>query len=256
MHDFSFSNIFKVAFNTFIKNFTDIFVLSVLSVSAVLVLSLFLNSVFLGSVNFMMDGALSADAAGNAGGANPFILFSVYICLVLVFVFLLVFCLFSVFLPLCKGAGMKLKNYFPSLTALLKFLAVAAAAVLFFEIVITVFPAAAKAVSGGDGYSVGVLAISVVSFALIAGFVVFALKYGLFFLPLLEKAGLKEAFKKSGTLTYNCRMKIFVLAGILFLINFFAKYLIFLLLVTVPFSVLVIIYAYLELSGAEFAGNK
>jgi hypothetical protein len=238
------------------KNFTDIFVLSVLSVSAVLVLSLFLNSVFLSCVNFAMDGALSAGAAGNAAQANPLILFSVYICFILVFAFLISFCLFSVFLPLCKGAGMKLKNYFPSLSAVLKFLAVAAAAVLFFEIVITVFPAAAKMVGGGGGYSVGMLAVSVISFALIAGAVIFALKYGLFFLPLLEKAGLKEALKKSAALTYNCRMKIFVLAGILFLINFFAKYLIFLLLVTLPFSVLVIIYAYLELSGAEFAGNK
>jgi hypothetical protein len=255
MNDFSFSAVFRSAFNALIKNFTDIFLLSVLSTTAVLVVSLFLNSVFFSRVSAMINAAIAGNAAQTAADyarlINPFVLLSVYAGLVLVTAALFLFFMVSALLPLCKGAAMKLRNYIPSARAVSNFLISAFVMFILFEIIIVALPAAVKAASGGEGYTTGVFAVSVVSFALLTALVIFSLKYVLFFFPLLENAGLKDSLRKSKALTNGRRMKIFVLFAVLFLINFIAKYLIFLLLVTVPFSALAVIYAYLELDYKE-----
>lgn len=251
MNDFSFSKVFRAAFNTLVKNFTDVFILSVLASSSVLVMSLFLNSAFLSRVNELMDSAMTPNALQSAAG-DPFLLFSVYIGSVMIFAGLVLFSLFSAFLPLCKGMTVKLKNCLPSFPAIVRFLVSAVILFVVFEIIIVFLPLAAKMVSDGDGYSAGLFVVSLVSFALIAAFVIFALRYVLFFLPLIEdEARLKDSLVKSYLLTNNRRMKIFILFAVLFIINFVAKYFMFLLLITVPFSVLTVIYAYLELSGMD-----
>ena len=245
MNDFSFSGVFRAAFNTLIKNFTDIFFISVLSAASVLFISLFLNSLFLSRVNSVMGAALSA--SDYVKTTNPFLLFSVYAGLVLIFAALFLFFMASALLPLCKGNVMRLKNYIPSFSSAAKFVF---AAVIFFAVfgfIILAGPSFAGYISAGGGYNAGVFAVSAISFALLAVFVICALKYSLFFIALLENAGLKEAFKKSKKLTNGQKMKIFVLFSLLFLINFAGKFLIFFLLVTVPFSIIAVIYVYLEL---------
>ena len=255
MNDFSFSGVFRAAFNTLIKNFTDVFFLSILSTASVLVISLFLNSIFLSRLNSVMSAAISGELAQSASNyvkmTNPFLLFLVYAGLVLIFAALFMFFMASALLPLCKGNAMRLKNYIPSFSSVIKFVF---STVIFFAVfgfIILAGPLFAGYISAGDGYTAGVLAVSVISFAMLAVFVIFALKYSLFFIPLLENAGLKEAFKKSKGLTNGQKMKIFVLFSLLFLINFAGKFLIFLLLVTVPFSLITVIYVYLELDNGN-----
>jgi hypothetical protein len=255
MNDFSFSAVFKAAFNALVKNFTDIFLLSVLSVTSVLVVSLFLNSLLLSLVNCAISAAISADfaqsAAAYAKTMNPFVMFAVYMAMVLIFAALSLFFTASIFLPLCKGKTMALKNYIPSFAAVVKFIFSVIVLFAVFGCVIIALPLIAGGVSGGDGYTAGFFVVSAVSFVLLAVFVIIALKYVLFFLPLLEGCGLKDALIKSRELTKNRTMKIFVLFAVLFLINFTGKFLIFLMLITMPFSILALIYAYLELSGAD-----
>lgn len=255
MNDFSFPNIFRAAFNIFAKNFTDIFIVTVLSLSSVLVASLFFNSVFLGRMSFMVDAALTGNALQSSAGSNPFIMFSVYIGIVLFFAVLVVFCIFSLLFPLCKSGSMKLRNYVPSFHTGLTFICSLILIFAVFGVIIVVLPFLAKFIADSGGYSAAGLIVSMVSFAAIVFIIIFSLRYIFYFIPLLEGADIKEALKKSRSVTNNCRLKIFALLAVLFLINFFAKYFIFFLLITVPFSVLVVIYAYLDLSGYEIGKN-
>lgn len=250
MNDFSFSKVFRAAFNTLVKNFTDVFILSVLVSSSVLVMSLLLNSVFLTKMNDLMNAALHGNTAQSAA-ADPFMFFSVYIGGVVIFAALILFFLFSAFLRLCKGETLKLKNCLPSFPAIVRFLFSAVIVFVIFAIIIVFLPIIAKMLSYGEGYSAGMFVVSAVSFALIAAFVIFSLRYILYFLPLIENATLRDSLVKSYLITNNRRMKIFVLFAVIFLINFVAKYFIFLLLITIPFSVLAVIYAYLELCGLD-----
>ncbi|MCL2145183.1 MAG: hypothetical protein FWH43_06825 [Endomicrobia bacterium] len=251
MNDFSFSAVFRAAFNTLIKNFTDVLFISVLSAALILFVSLFSNLLFIGSINASMTAAISENFAQSAKVINPFVLFSICMAFVIMFTAMILFFMASAFLPLCKGKIMKLKDYVPSFLSVLRFMLSAAAIFFVFAFIIAAMPFIAKSVSGGDGYTAGMFAVSALSFALIAVFVIFTLQYILYFLPLLENAGLKEAFQKSKEITNDRKMKIFVLLAVLFIINYIGKFFIVLLLLTVPFSILAVIYAYFELCGGN-----
>lgn len=248
MNDFSVVKIFRLALNALLENFTDIFLVTVLSASSVLVAGLFLNTVFLSRVNEIVGFAVAANAQPSSAYSNPFILYSFCTGVAAVFAAFAVFCLFSLFLPLCKNKEMKLRNFIPSLKALSLFSVPALILFAFFETAALLLPAAVRSVSAGLGLSV----FSALSFAAVFFLAVSALKYFFFFPAVLENAGLAQALKKSGDITAGHRLKLFVFFVLLFLVNYFAKYFVFLLLLTVPFSVLSVIYVYLELSGLDF----
>lgn len=248
MNDFSVIKIFRLALNALLKNFTGIFLVTVLSASSVLVASLFLNTVFLSRVNEIVGFAITANAQPLSVYSNPFILYSFYIGIAMIFAAFAIFCLFSLFLPLCKNREMKLKNFVPSVKALSLFTVPVLILFVFFETAVLLLPAAVRAVPAGWGLSV----LSALSFAALFLLAAAALKYFFFFPAVLENAGLAQALKKSGDITSGRRLKLFVFFALLFLLNYFAKYFVFLLLLTVPFSVLAVIYVYLELSGFDF----
>ena len=75
MNDFSVVKIFRLALNALLENFTDIFLVTVLSASSVLVAGLFLNTIFLSRVNEIVDFAVTANTQPSSAYSNPFILY-------------------------------------------------------------------------------------------------------------------------------------------------------------------------------------
>ena len=255
MNDFSLPNAFKAALNSYGKHFFDIFFLTILAAAFILVMSLFWNAVLIYGVDAALAKLISENALQTSSGyftpVNPFMLLFIYSAAVAATVLLFLFFTASALLPFCKGGDLKLKNFFPGFLPSLKFLFILIAAFSVYSAAVVAVPVLAKNISGGDGYTAGVFAVSVISFAVIAGWTIFIMRYFFVFPFLLEKSGLKDALKCSSLLSKGCRMKIFILLTLIFCINFVGKILLFALLFTLPFSVLTILYAYLDLKNEE-----
>lgn len=258
MFNFSIGKAFAYAFRFFGQNFTGTFFLSMLAAAFISISQMAVDYYVIGNLGALIP----ADAATVSGGEyyKPLLGVFIYSCVVLFINALVFFMLTAALFPLCLGGELKLKNFFPPISKIFKFFGGFITIILpcgFALLIFFIVTSAPVTQFFADNGLLSVLII-VPFLILVSGIVVSALlfRYMFFYFGIFDAKTVSESFAKSAELTLGKRNKLFFLAVLLLIINYLGKILIIGTIITMPLSVLALIYAYLELSAQRKRGEE
>lgn len=254
MFNFSIRKAFVYAFRFFGQNFVGVFALTILSVTIISLTQMAVDYFVISNLGTL----LPVDAVGTVSNEEyykPLFGVFVYSCVVL-FINSLVFFMFTgALLPLCLGGELKLKKYFPPLNKIIKFFGGFITIILPFSFALLIFFVVTSAPVTQFFVENGLLSVLIIVpfLILVSGIIISALlfRYIFFYFSVFDGKTVSESFRKSTELTLGKRNKIFFLVILLLIINYFGRVLIIGSIITIPISVLVLIYVYFCLEGRK-----
>ncbi len=257
MYNFSLKKIFTDAFRIFGQNFTGIFMLSILSVTLISFVQISADTFIISNFGVLMP---KGGAVTTAEYFMP--LFGIFIYTFTVFFMhaLVFFLLTSAVMPLFENKELKLKNFFPPLKIILKFIAGIIILMLPFGVSLLLFFMVTSAPVTSFFVENGLLSVLILIPVLILAVgiavTIVMLRYAFFYIALFEGARVSAAFAKSAAVTLGKRKKIFFLLLLLLIFNFLGRIFIIGTVVTIPVSALALLCAYFKLNEAYSPENE
>lgn len=257
MKTFSFEGVFSKAAGFFSKNVVIVLLIGLLFFAVSFTFELFAGYSSLNAIAEMQNSSFSTAVPGQSAG-NPEAVsnvnrsvgrtarfFNGAILMRVLPQFLsgvLLLCLISFFLPACRGGNLRLINILPRLVPFILY-------VLFMVMMITsVIGASFMVIRLSHLFSAFIL---LPAGMFVVGVLYILILIRLFFVPFLFLDGVSflDTFKRSFALTKGNGFLIFALLFCIWLINFFGGLIVVGIIFTIPFSVLVFIYTYLDVTG-------